>query len=97
MTYRRGRKPQRDPRDPVTLAKKLPIKFRSFDAWQNNRGGGPAPGLVAYRRALREQLVELIGAELVDDELVSAVQSRAAGSAGVWWRQALRAEIGRVR
>lgn len=86
MTYRRGRKPQRDPRDPTALAKTLPIPLRTFDRWIRP-GGGPAPGLGEYQSALRQHLVEKIGADLVDDELLYSVQKCGPGPASVWWQQ----------
>ena len=92
MTYRRGSAPKRDPRDPVALAKTLPVALRTFDTWIRS-GGGAAPGLREYQTALREHLEKKIGAELVDDEFVYAVQKCGPGPVSVWWKQVFGVEV----
>ena len=85
MTYRRGHKPKRDPFDPLVLAKKLPIKLRTFESWLRSESG-QATGLREYTFALLDWLSETLGVVEVPDGLVVEVMRHGPGTASDWYR-----------
>ena len=89
MTYRRGsRKPRVDPRDPLLLSKKLPIRLRTLDSFLGWDDGGQS----RYNRYLAEVadwLVEQPGVGVRDEVLTFAVAKRARCGAGDWYRLCL--------
>ena len=89
MTYRRGsKKPRVDPRDPLALAKKLPIRLRTLDAFLGWDDGGKS----RYNRYLAEVadwLAEQPGIGVRDEDLAFTVAKRARCSAEDWYRLCL--------
>ena len=85
VTYRRGRKPPRDPFDPVALAKKLPLKLRTFEPWLRSENG-QATGLREYTFALLDWLSETLGVAEVPDGLAMEVMRRVPGAPSAWYR-----------
>ena len=78
------------PLDLSGLVAEMPDRLRSFTAWKDGTGGGPAPGLIRYRMALRYWLENRLGCE-VDDDTVTTVQHAAIGNAestAEWFRVA---------
>lgn len=78
------------------LVAELPDRLRSFAGWQDNRAGGPAPGLIRYRMALRYWLENRLGCQ-VDDDTVTTVQHAAIGSdesTAVWFKTAFGVPTG---
>ena len=91
MTYRRGRKPQKDPFDPILLAKILPIKLRTFESWLRTENG-QATGLRDYTFALLDWLSETLHVSEVPDGLVSEVMRYGPGAPSDWYRGVLGAQ-----
>lgn len=72
------------------VAKLLPERLQSYEAWYFAPGGMPE-GLRQYRRELFAFLAEFLGRE-PSDQYVSMVQNAAAGPVSDWYRVMLSRE-----
>ena len=90
MTYRKGRQPKRDPFDPLVLAKKLPIRLRTYELWLRSENG-QATGLREYTNGLLDWLSETLNVAEVPHGLLSEVMRRGPGDPSTWYRAMLGA------
>ena len=89
MTYRRGsRKPRLDPRDPLALSKKLPIRLRTLDSFLGWDDAGKSR-YNGYLAELTDWLAEQPGIGVRDEVLAFAVAKRARCGAEDWYRLCL--------
>lgn len=90
MTYRRDRGPRKDPHDPVALAKKLPIRLRTFQGFMQSENGR-ATGLKAYLQEFAQWLGETLGTDEIPEGLALEVMRRGPGLPADWYRAVLGA------